>query len=382
MVVLDIKLDNILIFKDFSLNLSYPKKPVKSVLRQEHLAERPNFRYKKLVVLMGANATGKTALGTALMGIFAFISRKEYAPIVELIEDPKKKASFSIDFAFSDYKLVRVSACFHSRDSRQAEFKSGDIDADVRIEPILKMDSYESCAEKLVRQTPPHFDNYIQALEMVPSLTWKFELPFGVTGWNRAVHPAAPGLYTKVLEKTLKALDPRIEGVEKIKNTDDTFIIRYRNRSVLIKDGKVMGIEKLSSGTLEGIGVADLITTLKSRAANFLFCDEKFSHLHSAAETAFLALLIEIIGPNQQLIFTTHNSDVLDMNLPFHSFAFLRRDEFDNNSVSCVFASDYLKKNTQSLKNAVENDLFLTAPNTDRIFEISNLFAEDSDEQI
>ncbi len=36
----------------------------------------------------------------------------------------------------------------------------------------------------------------------------------------------------------------------------------------------------------------------------------------------------------------------------------------------------YIKKNTQSLKNAVENDLFLTSQDTDMIFRISDIFNE------
>ena len=376
MVVLNIELDNILVFHHFSLNLSYPKKPVNSVLIDENIDGRSNFRYKKLIVLMGANATGKTALGNALRGIFNFIARREYIAVSDLIEDPRKDASFSIDLAFADFQLYRIHAVFKARKSRQDEYKSSDILVEVSSENIGKNDSYERCTDRLARKAAVHYDNYVQALESVPFLTWKFELPFGVAGKQRAVEPVVPGLYAAVLEKTLQSLDPRIESVEKIRDTDNTFIIRYRNHSVLIKDGRVMEPEKLSSGTLEGIGIADLITAMKSRAMDFLFCDEKFSHVHAAAEKAFLSLLIEMIEPNQQLFFTTHNSDILDMNIPFHSFAFLRRDEYDENMVSCVFASDYLKKNTQSLKNAVENDLFLTAPDTDTIFRISEIFDE------
>ena len=61
------------------------------------------------------------------------------------------------------------------------------------------------------------------------------------------------------------------------------------------------------------------------------------------------------------------------MDLPKHSFAFMRRDELDENRISCVFASAYLKKNTDSLKNAVENDLFSTAPNVDQIMNMEQL---------
>ena len=63
MVVLNVHLDNLLLFRDFNLCLAYPKKIVNSTIEHEHLQDRPNFRYRKLIVLMGANATGKTALG-------------------------------------------------------------------------------------------------------------------------------------------------------------------------------------------------------------------------------------------------------------------------------------------------------------------------------
>ena len=137
------------------------------------------------------------------------------------------------------------------------------------------------------------------------------------TGIQRVLEPVEPNIYTNVLEEILKSLDPRIEDVKKIKDKgyDNTFIIDYKNHTVLIKDGIVANPEKLSSGTADGVGIADLITSIKLKANNFVYCDEKFAHVHSAAETAYLALLIDLLGDNQQLFFTTHNTDVMDMNL-------------------------------------------------------------------
>ena len=377
MVILNIKLDNLLLFSDISMNLSYPKKPVNSTISNEHLADRPNFRYKKLIVLMGANATGKTALGKILMGIFCFIARREYTLISELIEDPLKDASFSIDMAFEDNYLYRIDAVFRGRKKKNAEIKSDNIEVTIKKERILKTDSYERCVERLERKEPLVFDNNIQALESIPFITWKFELRF-TNGFQRTLDPDNPKLYSAVLEDTLKALDPRIEQVEKIndKDSDNTFIIHYKNHSVLIKDGIVVENEQLSSGTADGVGIAELITSLRVRANDFIYCDEKFAYVHSASETAFLALMVDIIGDNQQMFFTTHNTDILDMNLPFHTYAFLRRDMYDDNKVSCIYASDYLKKNNVSLKNAVENDLFGTNPDTDPIYNVIELFKE------
>ena len=59
-IVLNLVLKRIYGFNDFNINFSYPKKIVNSIIDQEYLKGRVRFRYKKAVILMGANATGKT----------------------------------------------------------------------------------------------------------------------------------------------------------------------------------------------------------------------------------------------------------------------------------------------------------------------------------
>jgi len=99
MVVLDVCLDNFYAFKNFHMNLTYPKKIVGSYIMDEHLAGRSNFRYKKVNIFFGANASGKTTFGKILMKIFNFIYRKNYNYITESICDNSKEASFSLELA-------------------------------------------------------------------------------------------------------------------------------------------------------------------------------------------------------------------------------------------------------------------------------------------
>ena len=56
MVIMDIKVDNLYAFKNFHINMSYPKKIVDSTIEMEYLESRPNFRYKKVNIIMGGNA--------------------------------------------------------------------------------------------------------------------------------------------------------------------------------------------------------------------------------------------------------------------------------------------------------------------------------------
>ena len=75
MIIMDLKLDNLCAFRDFHVNFSYPKKIVNSYIENEHLEGFPNFRYKKVNIIMGSNATGKTSLGRLILSIFILIAK-------------------------------------------------------------------------------------------------------------------------------------------------------------------------------------------------------------------------------------------------------------------------------------------------------------------
>ena len=55
MIIMDIKVDNFYAFKNFHMNMSYPKKIVDSTIEEEFLEERPNFRYKKVNIIIAEN---------------------------------------------------------------------------------------------------------------------------------------------------------------------------------------------------------------------------------------------------------------------------------------------------------------------------------------
>ena len=73
MIVMDVRLNHVYGFDDFHINFTYPRKLSVSLLGSETLEGRERFRFKKAVILMGTNATGKTSLGRALLKIFKSI---------------------------------------------------------------------------------------------------------------------------------------------------------------------------------------------------------------------------------------------------------------------------------------------------------------------
>ena len=312
MIVLDFELKGIYGFNDFHINFSYPKKIVNSIIDQEYLKGRERFRYKKAVILMGANATGKTSLGKALLRIFGYMTDGNPTPLYEMVSGDK--GYFSIDFVNGDYRLQRLSA--------QIDASNQEIDIQYQTADIDTMDSYEKCVKKTLRAV-------------------------------------------------IGTLDPTLQDVSLSKDLKDTFIIRRGGTEIIIQEGKLLNREILSSGTAEGIDVAMFLAAMATKEISFYYCDEHFSYIQSDIEKRIFGIMLDRIGDNEQLIFTTHNTDMLDLNLPKHSYVFLRKHlEEGVYQVSAVSASDVLKRNTDSLRCAVENDVFASLPQDSLLDEL------------
>ena len=143
---------------------------------------------------------------------------------------------------------------------------------------------------------------------------------------------------------------------------------------LLVQDGEVIKKNILSSGTKAGIDIASLIYSIYKGECGFYYCDEKFSYIHSELEKAFLNVMIHGLRNGEQLFFTTHNSDIMDLPLPKHSYIFLKKDiHNEEEPIKCVYASDYLKRNTDSIRRAIDNDLFAISPNLEYVYEIAEI---------
>lgn len=372
MVVLNVRLDNFYAFKDFHMNLTYPKKIVESYIPDEHLENFPNFRYKKVNIIMGANASGKTTLGLMLRDIFNLLHRQNYSMITDAVNDQSREASFEIDLVCKSSTLYNIT-CTVSPEPEQ--YNIDDIKLEIRKEAIRPRDSYESCIKRLKAAPYTPCANYLEELERLEGMAWLFEFPADSGDERILLFKPGNKRFLAIMENILRALDPSIQKVEPSKDADDAYVIRLLNgESVIIQSGAALDTERLSSGTKAGVEVAMLVSALVQGHNGFYYCDEKFSYIHSDIEKAILSVMIDSICPNEQLFFTTHNTDILTMNLPKHTFTFLRKDPNDTaHPISCVSASSLLKRSSDSLKNAVENDLFSTAPALDLIYAIPEI---------
>lgn len=379
MVLMDLKLDNFCAFNDFHINFSYPRKLNSSFVDGEYLSEFPNFRYKKVNIIMGANASGKTSLGYLIMLIFNFISKKEISKLIDNINDKKKESYFKIDFVSTNYSMMekflyRVCIKIIPSDNED-DFK---VLSYVNSKKIRKKDSYESCKEELDNISENYVENYIEELGKISSFGWFFIFPNDTKDMRKLKFPTDDKIFPTVLKTTLMALDVGIKDVRASTEIENSYIISFDNREIMLQDGELLEKDKdiLSSGTKAGIEISCMISSIINRANGFYYCDEKFSYIHTDLEKAFLILMIEKLGEDEQLFFTTHNSDILDIPLPKHSFTFLKKEnDGDRKKIISINAASYLN-NDSSLRDAVNNDLFSTSPSSDLIYDLEELNPE------
>ena len=358
MIILDVKLNNIYGFDDFHINFTYPKKVVGSLIEDEHLDGHERFRYLKAVILMGANAAGKTSFGKTLLKIFNAVNETNEAYFRELVS-ADATASFQVDFVNEGFTLHRISGIVNKQNVELQYFN-----ADIGVS-----DSYEKTVSKLKEHSDETSGNLKKLKKAVGALNYRFAYPEIESSLKLSE------IKNDVLLKTLRAvigtLDPTLTDISMAKDLKDSFIIRRRGQEIIIQEGKLLNKDILSSGTAEGIDVSIFLASMLSSDGSFYYCDEHFSYIQSDIEKRIFGLMLERLGKNDQLIFTTHNTDMLDLNLPKHTFAFLKK-ETDNGEykVSAVFASDILKRNTDSVKCALENDVFGSIPDDHLLDEL------------
>ena len=92
---------------------------------------------------------------------------------------------------------------------------------------------------------------------------------------------------------------------------------------------------------------------------------------HTELEKMIVTLIISKLCRYGQFFYTTHNYDVLGLDLPAHSFTFTKKSD---GVTQFVDATELYKKNDRNLLNYVKNDCFGTIPD---ISLIENMLFED-----
>lgn len=365
MILMDIKLDNIYGFIDFQMNFSYQRKLKKTTIENEFVPTRPNFKYKKAIVLKGANATGKTSLGKSLLAISNYILHGSPDTIASIVSDAQKPASCTMEYVkLSTMQLVRFKTDYNPPSESGVPYF---LESSYSLCDIRQDDNYEKCkevldAKQMTKITPADFN----VLKDYGSLGFRYRLTEIGRSNILEKHPEIDEeIFLDSLDKILRTLDPSFDKVYKSKEIEDCYVIQRGSSQILIRNGVLQGQKDLlSTGTEEGINIAIIVAAIRQHVNGFYYIDEQLSHIQSDLEKHLFSTMVQKLGPGEQLIFTTHNNDLLDVNLPKHSFAFLRKEKINDKYVIRVsFSSEKLKRDTDCVRCAEENDVFSSLPN-------------------
>ena len=349
MILLRTFLDGVYGFEEFEVKFTYPKKIVNSFIEDEHLPDRERFRFCKVALLMGQNASGKTSLGRALEQVFSFIGTGNEDYLLRMVRD-NRKGFVTVDFVNEGFVLHRVEC-------KMELFAEKQVEVHYYSAPIGTLDAYEKCVEKLTDYTTKIGGSFTKLGKLIGPLKYHFSLPYQKEIKN--IHATSEQELLLTLNAVLKTLDPSLKEVVKARDIKNGYIIRKEGVEAIIQNGKLYTPELLSSGTAEGVDVAYLLANMRTNRDGFYFCDEHFSFIESELEKRIFGIMLGTLGPRGQLIFTTHNTEMLTLNLPKHAFIFLTTKEGPSR---VRYASEYLLRNTDSVKNAFENDTFRTIP--------------------
>lgn len=358
-------------FKNTEIDFTYPKKIKNSTIEGEYLEEFPNIKYKKVCIFMGANASGKTSLGRMMCEINNYLTGEPIKNASSKICNKDKNASFEIVYIASKTKRInKLSVLLNTSGLVREEYKSLKLrKSKSLLNTLEEIDIIES--DFVYDINSQHGDITNPSFQSVAFLKG-----YKVYGDNYAWHymlsesNTSTELNTNIdillLEKILKTFDSSIEKIVKIKESDNNaYIIKFLNgNEVDVRDGKVINSKRLSKGTFEALAVSKFIYSVISKNNATLFLDEKMAYSHSEIEMAMLNLMIEKLKQNSQLFYTTHNHDILEMNLPTHSYVFMKKEEF----VAVIHPEKLgYTKNDRGLLGFVKNDVFETLPDTTKI---------------
>ena len=377
MILMNLELENIICFNNLKMNLSYPKKIVNSSLEFEHLKNFPNFRYRKMNIIYGSNSTGKTSLARTILYIVNFISNKNVENINKL-KGIGSNSYFLIDFV-SEKILYRVECLIENEDYK----------INVQKHQLSRLDTYDKAVSNFTIKKFTNVNRNIEALDEInANIGWLFSFPEDTINQPFMVYSEKVIRENQltILKTILITLDSNIKNVkplrtDKNEEIEDAYVIElHSNKSIICQNGKLVDSNILSSGTRTAFNLANSLTSMLFNLNQFYYLDEQFSYLNTDIEKSIISLIAQYINKKDEQVFiTTHNLDISELNLPKHSFWFLIKETVENKQadIKIISASDIIVKNNVNLRNAIENDVFNTAPKLESIDNLENLLVNE-----
>lgn len=406
MIFTKVRIKNLYCFEDTELDLTYQKKNIDSVIEHEYLDERaPNFRFKRLCIISGANASGKTSFGKVLCDISNILDKgKSFAEKNDWnISDDSKRAEIDVEFVDPLGKELKLRRLIFNIENGIYTFTYAEV-------PINKSDSVETCRErseellnkKISRGKYIYLENkeresYLDKWDELEKILfkdrnntiWVYDISH-ISSSNdikkNYIDCTNKG-YTKTLSNVLRTFDPSIERVTELFEFDGDkelvvkgYTIHFPNKKYCTMDAEGRLDPRydflFSRGTYQAISVAGFthsliknMTRTDKLVSGTYFLDEQMSYSHTDLEREMVNLLAQKTNKYSQFFYTTHNHDIYEMSFPKHSFVFIYRERGRGNP-KFEWADTVCNKNDRSISTYVRNNYFNTNPEVDLLDEI------------
>lgn len=385
MIVLKLHVDNIYMFNDFDLDLVVPREVSNNIIGSERLIDAPEIIYKKANMIMGGNACGKTTLGKILCDIQNFLMGRQGEFFYKKY-DKSKKSELEILFTLKGY-LFKYYLSFNDKNMREIIYRTK-----LRKSYNLKK-HLELLEDDLCYETDTNIDienrnipivSVVIHNNMIEKQNIKFMDFFMLNSYyftfasftEDSVIERVENLDLKKLEKLIKIIDDSIDSVRAIKSEttegndlkrENSYYIVFKNGDrILVEGGNLRNIKdsRLSQGTVEAVEISYILNNI-DQYSGIVYLDEQMAYMHTELSNALILKIITSMPKEAQLFITTHNENVLNLNIPIHSFTFLAKK---NNNIISINPEKYLNKNDRKLINYVQNNYFESYPDLDGLW--------------
>ncbi len=381
MIFLSLWLDNIYMFRDFRLDFTLERKSSHFLAGHDALFDGARIYVRKKLLILGANASGKTTFGRVLCIIQNYLIGRDPGSRINLLEkryDLSRPGMFEVDFALGE-NAYRVRCVFDEQGVKSEGLKCVKIFPSytnkILRERLDKADfirTYERPAA--LKTTLLGKNSMVSVLLLQPDneaylKRFREEIHFSYVFSDFASIEARLSLQETVkrLNHILPKIDNSVERIVGLKSDDasvvsHSYVIIFKNgEQMTVPDGDLNRADRmrLSHGTYEALQFLNFLTNVKNNPNMMAFIDEQLAHLHSELE-AYLLMKALLVPRDGQLICTTHNSDLLDLNIGPQMVLLFRRTEEGFNEA--LYISDRIKKNDRGFKGYYDNDFFGVMP--------------------
>ena len=379
MIILKVSCDNLYMFKKFEVDLTYNRQVSHPLSASDRLFQNSKIKVRKNLILLGANASGKTTFGKLLCLILNYI-RGNNINLEAAIYDKNKIASFEIEFVIDDIAYLL-----------KANFKNSILQTEeLRRHKIRKTYDIATLREKIsTSATISSYNSEVGEIN-VSSQSYAFGVSRNaetkilrekISYWFRFSEDFNYSTdYEKIVDvelisEILPKVDNSIKNVKRMYADDrptNSYLINFKNgETMTIPDGDLRHcVKRLSHGTFEAIDFVSMINILRLEKSDVFYIDELLAHMHSELETYLIRKAFVTKPYDSQIFFTTHNTQILLLNAPMNAFMFFKRNAEGFNEV--VYPSEKINKNDRNLMGYYENDYFGILPDyssMDSLFE-------------